>query len=441
MSPMMESSADVLNLLRGVHSPGEGPQSSCAKPGSTATGSALLGGGLACSPIPWRVRESPSQGKPEDITGRPAAACDKGVAKATSESTEQTGPRQDKNSAKEHHSRDHRISNRGIVGGGPDGELLLGPLLPEEEASLGTVTAGELGPGQQGKRAMNKSSLKGVIRGQSPWDDSVRTARYPTWQLARFRRDPNRLSSETPTTPFAHQLRGDDLQPFLWRPEAVPALAGSEGRTQTTETGPAEARGRGQKALSHQRQRWVAWEADRVVLRGARKTAASISDGKLTSARAGGGGDVESNHPGKSQRRVELPKAAVTDETGQKRGGDAFTALEPGCVKNYEDVGNFHIQAKIWFSSGVGWGAELQLLKDVHDPSKRPYLILETHGVQGQDGVLDRMTRGKQRASLVLRLLPGVPQRRAAYRRAREPAEPGGHTRPQAPRGSAAPAL
>lgn len=138
---------------------------------------------------------------------------------------------------------------------------------------------------------------------------------------------------------------------------------------------------------------------------------------------------------------MELPKAAVTDETGQKRGGDAFTALEPGCVKNYEDVGNFHIQAKIWFSSGVGWGAELQLLKDVHDPSKRPYLILETHGVQGQDGVLDRMTRGKQRASLVLRLLPGVPQRRAAYRRAREPAEPGGHTRPQAPRGSAAPAL
>ena len=61
--------------------------------------------------------ESPSQGKPEDINSRPAAACDKGVAKATSESTEQTGPRQDKNTAKEHHSRDHRISNRGIVGG------------------------------------------------------------------------------------------------------------------------------------------------------------------------------------------------------------------------------------------------------------------------------------------------------------------------------------
>ena len=28
MSPMVESSADVLNLLRGTHSPGEGPQSS-----------------------------------------------------------------------------------------------------------------------------------------------------------------------------------------------------------------------------------------------------------------------------------------------------------------------------------------------------------------------------------------------------------------------------
>ena len=53
---MMESSTDVLNLLRGIHSPGEGPQSGCTNPGSMATGSALLGGGLACSPIPWRVR-------------------------------------------------------------------------------------------------------------------------------------------------------------------------------------------------------------------------------------------------------------------------------------------------------------------------------------------------------------------------------------------------
>ena len=61
--------------------------------------------------------ESPSQGKPEDISGRPAAACDKGVAKATSESTEQLGPRQEKNTAKERHSRDRRISGRGIVGG------------------------------------------------------------------------------------------------------------------------------------------------------------------------------------------------------------------------------------------------------------------------------------------------------------------------------------
>lgn len=52
-------------------------------------------------------------------------------------------------------------------------------LLPEEEASLGNVTAGELRPGQQGKHAMNKSSLEGVIRGQSSWDDSVRTAREP----------------------------------------------------------------------------------------------------------------------------------------------------------------------------------------------------------------------------------------------------------------------
>ena len=33
---------------------------------------------------------------------------------------------------------------------GPDGELFLGPLLPEEEAGLGNVTAGEPGPGQQG---------------------------------------------------------------------------------------------------------------------------------------------------------------------------------------------------------------------------------------------------------------------------------------------------
>ena len=28
MSPMVESSADVLNLLHGIHSPDEGPQSS-----------------------------------------------------------------------------------------------------------------------------------------------------------------------------------------------------------------------------------------------------------------------------------------------------------------------------------------------------------------------------------------------------------------------------
>ena len=47
MSPVVESSADVLNLLRDIHSPGEGPQISGANCSSTATGSALLGGGLA----------------------------------------------------------------------------------------------------------------------------------------------------------------------------------------------------------------------------------------------------------------------------------------------------------------------------------------------------------------------------------------------------------
>ena len=48
----------------------------------------------------------------------------------------------------------------GLLGAG--GELLLGPLLPKEEASLGNVTAGEDGPGQQGKGALNESSLKRV---------------------------------------------------------------------------------------------------------------------------------------------------------------------------------------------------------------------------------------------------------------------------------------
>lgn len=43
-----------------------------------------------------------------------------------------------------------------------DRELLLGPLLPKEEASLGNVTAGERGPGQQGTHAMKESSLKCV---------------------------------------------------------------------------------------------------------------------------------------------------------------------------------------------------------------------------------------------------------------------------------------
>ena len=55
----------------------------------------------------------------------------------------------------------------------------------------------------------------------------------------------------------------------------------------------------------------------------------------------------------RARRPVELPLAVVTKETGQKAGGDTLTGLEPGCVKNYLDVGKFCTQAKIWFSS---WG-------------------------------------------------------------------------------------
>ena len=39
------------------------------------------------------------------------------VAVATPESTRQAAPRQDKNTAKEHHSRDHQISKRSFAGG------------------------------------------------------------------------------------------------------------------------------------------------------------------------------------------------------------------------------------------------------------------------------------------------------------------------------------
>ena len=44
-----------------------------------------------------------------------------------------------------------------------------------------------------GQCAMNKSSLEGVIRGQSSWDDSVRRAREPLWPTGPQRPAPQAL--------------------------------------------------------------------------------------------------------------------------------------------------------------------------------------------------------------------------------------------------------
>lgn len=57
--------------------------------------------------------ESPSQGKPGDSDGRPAAACGCGHTRVYRTGSIQAGQEH----GKERHSRDHQISNRSFAGG------------------------------------------------------------------------------------------------------------------------------------------------------------------------------------------------------------------------------------------------------------------------------------------------------------------------------------
>lgn len=99
--------------------------------------------------------------------------------------------------------------------------------------------------------------------------------------------------------------------------------------------------------------------------------------------------------------RVELPLAVVTEKTGQKAGGDNLTELEPGCVKNWTWA-NFAHRQKYGFLPGGG----ASIIKRCPRPKKiAPICFWRRVASSGQDGVLDRITRGKQRPLLVHRLL------------------------------------
>lgn len=61
--------------------------------------------------------------------------------------------------------------------------------------------------------------------------------------------------------------------------------------------------------------------------------------------------------------------AAVTEERGQQAGGDTLTGLEPGSCETLPGRGQIlHTGKNMVFFLG----AELQLLKDVHDPRNVP---------------------------------------------------------------------